>query len=393
MSMGQCRSRVRRLRSTALVAAAALAIAGCSNGSAERPADGHGGGIPSVIELLGIRDQSGPVSYTGISAAEGTALAIEEITDQHFLGEGVTINVDERDAAFNPQTASSEITSGLAAGTVTAVLGPQVSNEALAVAPIAQNAGVPIVFTQSGVTGLLTGDMTFRASASQASIWPNATKHLVDGGAKSVAIINTATNATYKELGAKILPALLEQGGVEVAESFDLESTVNDFQAPVSRALAAKPDAVITTLIGPQIPTLVVQLRQAGYAGPIYAGNTMTDAQLKSTGDAGVGLLFPSTFSYASTEQVPAAFTAAYQARFGKLPDVFAAETYDQTWWVARAIKQAGSADPAAVAAALPQIGRQGFTGAQGALTFDNGNDAKSKGVLVRWDGAKQTIA
>jgi len=388
MPMGRGRKPLGRLRAAALTAVAALALAGCADSSAVQ-----GGGIPSVIHLLGVRDQTGPVSYTGISAANGTALAIEEITDQHFLGAKVTIDVDERDAAFNPQTASSEITTGLAAGNITAVLGPQVSNESLAVAPIAQGSGVPIVFTQSGVDGLLTGNMTFRASSSQASIWPNATKHIIDSGAKRVAIVNTASNATYKELGNKTLPALLGKSGVKVAESFDLESTVSDFQAPVSRVIAAKPDAVITTLIGPQIPTLVVQLRQAGYDGPIYTGNSMTDAQLRTMGDAGIGLMFPSTFSYAMTDQVPAAFTAAYKAKFGTLPDVFAAETYDQTWWVARAIKQAGSANPADVAAALPQVGKKGFTGAQGALTFENGNDAKAKGVLVRWDGSKQTIA
>jgi branched-chain amino acid transport system substrate-binding protein len=93
------------------------------------------------------------------------------------------------------------------------------------------------------------------------------------------------------------------------------------------------------------------------------------------------------------TAQVPARFTTAYQAKFGTLPDVFAAEAYDQTWWIARAIKQAGSANPADVAAALLQVGKKGFTGAQGALTFENGNDAKTKGVLVQWDGSKQTIA
>jgi branched-chain amino acid transport system substrate-binding protein len=390
MSMSPGRKHSRRLRATALTAVAWLALAACSDSSAG-PA--QGAGIPAVIHLLGVRDQTGPVSYTGISAAKGTALAIKEITGQHFLGDGVTIEVDERDAAFNPQTASSEITTGLAAGGVTAVLGPQVSNEALAVAPIAQSSGVPIVFTQSGVNGLLTGNMTFRASASQASIWPNATKHIIDSGAKRVAIFNSATNATYKELGGKTVPALLGKGGVKVVESFDLDSTVTDFQAPVSRALDAKPDAVIATLVGPQIPTLVVQLRQAGYDGPVYTGNTMTDAQIKTMHDAGVGLMFPSTFSYAVTAQVPARFTTAYQAKFGTLPDVFAAEAYDQTWWIARAIKQAGSVNPTDVAAALLQVGKKGFTGAQGALTFENGNDAKTKGVLVQWDGSKQTIA
>lgn len=374
----------------ALTAVAVLALSGCTPGSSEASSEG-GGGL-SVIKLLGVRNQTGPVAYTGISAAEGTALAVKEITEQAYLGEGVEIEVEERDSAFDPQLAATEITAGLASGDITAILGPQVSNEALAVAPIAQNAGVPIVFTQSGVSGLLTGSMHFRASVQAASIWPIGVDHIIESGAKSVAIF-PGTIPTYNELGVKTIPDLLAEADVEVSESFVLEPSVTDFQTPAGRVAAADPDAVVILLVGTQVPTLVVQLRQAGYDGPIHTANSMTDKQMESAGKAGEGMMFVASFTYAEAEGVPGAFTAAYEEEYGKFPDAYAAEAYDQTWWIARAIKLAGSAEPADVAAALLEVGQEGFTGAQGPLTFTNGNDARGEGVLVRWDGKKQTLA
>jgi branched-chain amino acid transport system substrate-binding protein len=268
-----------------------------------------------------------------------------------------------------------------------------VSSEALAVAPIVQKAGVPIIYTQSGIDGLLAaGNRQFRASPPQKTLWPIVSKHIADSGAKRVAIFNSATNPTYHEVGGKILPPLLATAGVEVAKSFEIEGTVTDFQAPVGSALATHPDAVVATLIGSQIPTLVVQLRQAGYTGPVYTGAVNTDKDLATMGKNGVGIMFVGSYSPAATGAGPAAFTTAYKAEYGGLPDSYAAEAYDATWWLARAIKKAGSVDHDAVAKALKEVGGTGFTGAQGPLTFDNGNDARAKGLLVRWDGNAQTI-
>lgn len=386
-------SRKTRRLSTAVLMTIAMALTGCASSGDDDVSAADKGGIPSAIKLIGIRNQTGPVSYTGISAAKGTQLAIKQITEQSFLGANVKITVDERDSAFDPGTAASQATSGLAKGDVTAVLGPQVSSEALAVAPIAQKAGVPIIYTQSGVDGLLAaGDMQFRASPPQKTLWPIVTKQIVADGGKKVAIFSSASNPTYHEIGGKVVPALLADSGVQVVKSFDLEASVTDFQAPVSSAFAAHPDTVIATLVGSQIPTLVVQLRQAGYTGPIYTGAVNTDKDLATMGKNGVGIMFVSSYSPAATGKGPAEFTAAYKAEYGGLPDGYAAEAYDATWWVAHAIKKAGSVEHAAIAKALKEIGAEGFTGAQGPLTFENGNDARAKGLLVRWNGSAQTV-
>lgn len=370
-----------------------IALAGCGSSAGSSAQTSSGGGLPSTIKLLGIRDQTGPYAQSGIDASHGTALAIKEINDQHYLGPGVTLTVDEKDAALNPQTAAADLTSGLANGGITAVLGPMVSSEALAVAPIAQSKQVPIVFTQSGVDGLLTGDMEFRASADPKSLWPVAVDHMASTGVKKVAVVNTATDPTYNEIGSKLVPGLLGPKGITITKSVQLEMSVTDFQSTISQVVATDPDALVVTLVGPQVPTFMVELRQAGYNGPVYIPDAVTDAQRKSMGKAGDNLFSVADFSYASTSPTAKKFATAFKAQYSTEPVAFSAEAYDATWFVARAIKQAGSADPKAVAAALHQIGTQGFVGAQGQLSFENGDDATvAHGLLVGWDGTQQTI-
>lgn len=378
---------------TVVLLTGGVALAGCGSSSDSGDQTAGGGDLPSTIKLLGIRDQTGAYAQSGIDASRGTALAIKEINAEHYLGNGVKLTVDERDAALDPQTAAAALTSGLAKGGITAVLGPMVSSEALAVAPIAQAKKVPIVFTQSGVDGLLTGDMEFRASADPKSLWPVAVDHMASTGVKSVAVVNTATDPTYNQIGSKLVPGLLDQKGISVTKSVQLEMSVTDFQSTISQVLKTNPDALVVTLVGPQVPTFMVELRQAGYDGPVYIPDAVNDSQRKSMGKAGDNLFSVADFSYASQSPAAKKFTTAFKAQFGTLPVAFSAEAYDATWFVARAIKKADSADPEAVAEALHQIGEQGFDGAQGQLTFDNGDDATvAHGLLVGWDGSKQTV-
>jgi branched-chain amino acid transport system substrate-binding protein len=384
----------RRVTIAVIGVIAALGMAGCSaEPTASGSAAGADGGLPAEIKLVGVRNQTGPVAYSGIDAAKGAALAAKEINEQGYLGEGVKIVITEKDSAFDPQLAASEVTAAAADASVVALLGPSISSEALAVAPIAQAAGIPIVFTQSGVDGLLDGgDKLFRASAPIHTYIDLVTDSIVEEGAQTVSVLNSATNPAYNEVGGKVIPELLEKEGVEVVSSFDLESSVSDFQAPVSRIVNEDPDAVVITLIGPQITTAVKQLRQAGFEGSIYTTAAVVDKQLVPAGDDAVGVRYATTFSASQTTEEVTAFVTAFEAENGVMPNLFAAESYDQVWWIARAIKESGSASREAIAEGLAAVAEDGFMGVQGELTFEEGHDLRSPGVLVAWNGSGEDL-
>lgn len=70
-------------------------------------------------------------------------------------------------------------------------------------------------------------------------------------------------------------------------------------------------------------------------------------------------------------------FAAAYEARFGMPPGVYADTVYDATKLMALAIEQAGYEDATAISAALIDIA-QNYPGVSGMITFDENGDRVS---------------
>jgi branched-chain amino acid transport system substrate-binding protein len=119
----------------------------------------------------------------------------------------------------------------------------------------------------------------------------------------------------------------------------------------------------------------------------------MGAGNLASAGDAAAGAVWPTNYTAEQTDESSVAFLEAYEEKYdGEIPNNYAAEAYDRMWFLARAIAEADSADRAAIKDGLAAIAEEGFDGAQGAVTFEDG-DARVPGVLVRWDGSKEVVA
>ncbi|MFH5821845.1 ABC transporter substrate-binding protein [Georgenia sp. AZ-5] len=383
----------RRLAFASLVAGAMLLGTACSSAESdtdEGPASG-GGGIASEIKLVGVRDTTGPVAYAGLGASKGSALAVDEINDQGFLGEGVTLTLEEVDSANEIERASSEMSKAVADPEVMAILGPAAGQQAATVAPMVEQAKVPTVFTQAGSDGVVIGDYTFRATAPMSTYYHLAAEWLADEGLTNVAVLYNATFPTFAELGEKVFPALAEENGLTLASSDAVQSTTQDFSAQAQAIASRKPDAVVMFLIAPQSVTAMTQLRQAGYEGQFVATSVQAAGNVAEAGENAAGLVYPVDFSVAQTDEGAAAFTEGFTKKFGEAPDPYAAEGYDAVWWIARAIKASGDSSREGIKEGLQQVAGEGFEGAMGALTFE-GNDMRVPGVLVRWDGSAEQL-
>ena len=71
-------------------------------------------------------------------------------------------------------------------------------------------------------------------------------------------------------------------------------------------------------------------------------------------------------------------------------PDVFAALAYDSALLVAKAIEDAGSADPAKIAEAMAKI--KGFKGVSGEVTFNEQHNPIKSAVIIEHKDGKQTF-
>lgn len=373
-----------------LAMATVLGTAACG-GSADGGTEGDGG-IADTVKIAQVQDQTGPVAYAGLGASEGAELAIEEINEQGFLGDGVEIELEKYDTAGEIERASSEMSKAMGDREVSAILGPVSTQQAATVAPLVGRQKVPTVFTQAGGEGVVIDDYTFRATPPMESYYESVMDYLEEKGAKSISILYNATFPTFAVLGEDEVPAMAEERGIEVAQSLSVQMTTQDFSGQAQQIASEDADALVMLLIAPQSVTALGQLEDAGYEGQVVATSVQAAGNIEAAGDSANGLVYPVPFSTAMEGESSKAFAEAFQEKYGKDATPYAADGYDAMWWIARAIKESGDSSREGIREGLAAVAEQGFTGAMGDLTFD-GNDARIEGALVQWQDGKETLA
>ncbi len=382
--------RLGRRGAVAVVAAAALGMSACS--SSTGTSSTTSGGLPATVNVVSINPQTGPAAFAGLAANKGYDLAIKEINDTKFLG-STTLTLSKVDTKGDIKTAASSASTAIADKSISAIFGSVSSQEAVAISPLVQQAGVPTIYTQAGSDGVVVGDATYRATPLMRSYYSLVKKYIQDKGWKSVGIIHTAAAPTLVDIGTKALPAIATELGMTVTTTVAVQGTTQDFAAPISQVLASKPDVVAILLVGAQNPTAMKQLRQAGYTGDVLGNSGASAGNLKPAGADGAGMVWPVDFNYQQKAEASQKFVKAYQAAYpGENPLNYAAEAYDAAWFLAKSIKAAGSADRGAIKTAMATVAKEKFDGALGnGLTWKD-RDIQVPGVMIRWDGTGDVL-
>lgn len=384
--------RLGRRGAVAVVAAAALGMSACSSSSGTSSTSAAaGGGLPATINVVSINPQTGPAAFAGLAANKGYDLAIKEINDSKFLG-STTLTFSKVDTKGDIKTAASSASTAIADKNVSAIFGSVSSQEAIAMSPLVQQAGLPTIYTQAGSDGVVVGDATYRATLMR-TYYSLVKKYVQEKGWKSVGIIHTAAAPTLVDIGTKALPAIATELGMTVTTTVAVQGTTQDFAAPISQVLASKPDGVAILLVGAQNPTAMKQLRQAGYTGDVLGNSGASAGNLKPAGADGAGMVWPVDFNFQQKAEASQKFVKAYQAaNSGENPLNYAAEAYDAAWFLAKSIKAAGSADRAKIKTAMATVASEKFDGALGnGLTWKD-RDIVVPGVMIRWDGTGDVL-
>jgi branched-chain amino acid transport system substrate-binding protein len=381
--------RPRRKAALAMVAVAALlATAACGSDDSASGSEG----IPSSVKVVGIEPLTGPAAFAGLAAQKGYELAIKQINEQGFLGSGKKIEVSWKDTKGDAATAASEMAAAIADKSVAATFGSVSSQEAVAQSPLAQKAGIPVIYTQAGSDGVVIGDYTYRATPLMSSYYPIMKKYIEDNGWKSVGIIYTNISPTLDEIGTKTLPDLAKDTGMEVTKSVETTSATQDFSSAIQQVLATDPDVVSILQIGASNPTAMTQLRQAGYTGKVLGNSGASAGNLKPAGADGAGMAWPVDFDPSQDAPSSQQFVKDYTAEYNEPPLNYAAEGYDAAWFLARSIKDAGDASRDGIKDGMKTESGKTEDGALGSdLAWKDGT-IEVPGVVVEWDGTANKL-
>ncbi len=166
-----------------------------------------------------------------------------------------------------------------------------------------------------------------------------------------------------------------------------------DFSAQLTKIAALEPEALIVSALAEEAANIMIQARQLGTGRAHHRRQRLQQPQ--AGGDRRPGRRRRHQrrgLEHRQSRRLEnQAFVEAYRAAYGGDPDQFAAQAYTATWLMATAIKNAGSADPAAIRDALAAI--RDFPSPLGTYSFDeNRNPVHTPVVLIVKDGKFQVF-
>ena len=356
----------------ALAMAAMLVFVACGNNEDE-------------IRIGLIAPLSGGTAVFGISSTNGSRLAIEELNEAGGLL-GLPVRYMMLDDDNNVPTAVNNFQRLVHNDGVVAIVGPVTSGPTTAVTNAAVETRTPIITPTATAEAVTTpGDFIFRAcflDAQQAVTLANFAHDYLNAQTAAVLFNNSMDYATG--LANNFETHFQALGGTMVAmEAYS--AGAQDFRTQLINIRNANPDVLFIPEYFTTVALIAHQVRDLGIDA-ILLGPDGWDGVLNHITDP--SLLEGSFFSshYAGDDPDPIRreaiqnFNDRYYARFGSIPNSFAALGYDAARIMLAAIEAAGSTDNEAIIAALKDTNHNGVTGN---ITFDeNGNPIKNVLVL-----------
>ena len=312
---------------------------------------------PHIVRLGAALSLTGPAHLLGMAQRSGINLAQDEINASRMLG-STRLEVIVADDQSDREQASAAFQRFIEDEHVTAILGPTLSDAALSVDPLAQQAGVPVLAISNSAGGITAiGDFIFRACLSESQLTPQViTVVRARINVRTAALLSSDTDPNRS--GSNGFKAALQGAGVDITTEQTFSLDQQDVSAQLEAIAITHPDALFVTAPSSVAASILVQARRDGLKMPIVGSNAFnSDAVLRSAGAAAEGLIVGSAWSVSNQSARNQQFIQSYRARYGEDPDQVAAQAYTGVYILASALKSSHSTtDPHALRDALAQI-------------------------------------
>ncbi|WP_409268683.1 branched-chain amino acid ABC transporter substrate-binding protein [Massilia sp. BHUDP2] len=330
---------------------------------------------------------SGPLSgsnaFAGKDNENGVRLAIEELNAQKLQIGGNTIRFElqSEDDQGDPKQGVN-VAQKFADAKVKFVLGPYNSGVAIPASRVYNDNG--ILMSTVGTNPKITQSgypTVFRIVASDTQVGGSVAAY----AAKELKVKNVGVIDDRTAFGQGVAMEFKRQAaanGMKVAGHEYTTDKATDFAAILTSLKAKRVDAVFFGGYAPQAAPMARQMKALGLNVPLLGGDTLCSPEMAKLGGPAVGENVRCAQAGAIVAKQPGgpAFINAYKARFKRDPDVYAPSFYDQTKFIAQAMKSANSVDAAKVGAAMHSISYQGVVGTYG---YDPKGNLKKTAVTV----------
>jgi branched-chain amino acid transport system substrate-binding protein len=236
------------------------------------------------------------------------------------------------------------------------------------------------------------------SAALALSVCDAAKDLLVDQMHMKTAVIMSEDAAWTKPLDVgyeECLPKI----GLKVLDHIRFSPDTTDFTPIFNKIEGSKPDVIITGIshVGVQ-PTVQWKNQQVPIAMFGISSQATNETFGKDTNDAAEGVLYQGVSGpNVAVTQKSVSFAEGFKKRFGNYPSYAGYTAYDEVYYIADAVKRAGSTDADKLVDALEQtnwegtIGRVQFYGKDDPFTHSiKYGKGLITGLMLQWQGGKQ---
>lgn len=375
-----------RALAVALVGAA-LVSSGCRT---------SGASSPSRLSVGAVFSLTGPGGVYGPQQKQAVELARDEINAGGGV-HGSLLDITVVDDASDKAQAAQQTERLISQEKVLALLGPTLSNSAVAAHPIAAHARTPMMGVSNSGFNIVGPGCTycdgwiFRDSVSEAAAIPLTLQHYVDAHhPKGIALLYP-NDDKFSVDGATTLKQAAARLGVHLTGEIAFTKAETDLAPYVTKAVQANPDAIFIASLGGIPAKVMLTARQLGCNGDFLVGQGFNSAAVsKQAGGAGRGAQSASPFFAGNDSPATVAFVKAFRGRYGADPDQLAAQAYTGVRILADALaRTARTGDLAATRRRLRDaLAATTIDTPLGPFRFTADHDVKQTVYIVAMDGA-----
>jgi len=350
----------------------------------------------STVKIGSVLSVTGPAAFLGEDMKAGMELAVEEINAKGG------INGKKIEWVF--YDAESQTNKGLIAtrrlldqdNVDMIVGGGNMSGMAIAMLGLTEKAGIPFMSTEGAmdiVTPIAERQWTFKSTVDDEQVLERLADYYAKKGIKKVAFL--ADSSGFGQSAAVQMKKVAAARGLDVMyETFNPSDT--DMSPQLSKIKAANVQSIICWTVTPAGVVFLKQAQQLGMdkMNLIHSYGFVSQKYMELAGDSAKNLLllsvkFPVGAELPDSDPQKASILAlskAFEAKFKRKPNQFAAQTYDAINLASTAVAKAGGTDRAKVRDALTSVSN--WQGVGGVFTFSKEKHSglsKSDVVLLNY--------
>lgn len=324
----------------------------------------------ATIKLGFMASMTGVTGTAGLDQQRGLDLALSDLGGK--LG-GVPVKLFTEDDRGDPSAAVQLASKFIDQYQVDILTGLTGSNTEIPVVPPLIEAGIFVIAAIAGPEEFAGKDCTpnLFSTDQKNEDWGDAlASRLFDEGIKTVYFLGADYQAGWQKIGG----AMRHYKGKAFGPVYTPFQSQIDLAPELSQVRAANPDAVYVFYPGGAGIAFLKQFAQAGMHGKIkiYSEGDLSDETVfAGQGDAALGVIQSTNWSYELDNPANKKFVAEYMAKYKNRPTIFAALQYDAVNLIDSAVAAVNGnvADKDAFRAALEKAD---FRSVRGPFKFDN---------------------